>query len=117
MYRVCVPRVRCSLWLDKQCSYVVFFLPLDYGLGNLWLCVNQHIMYVSLVQSSRDVVLLTWCLLCHTILNFQANDDGSVLIVANSQAGQIFTVDPETGAAALIDLGGVLVHADGLVRF
>lgn len=46
----------------------------------------------------------------------QANDDGSVLIVVNSHAGQIFTVDPETGTAALIDLGGVLVHADGLVR-
>lgn len=49
-------------------------------------------------------------------LLFQATDDDSVLIVANTGAGKIFTVDPDTGTAALIDLGGVLVYGDGLVR-
>lgn len=46
----------------------------------------------------------------------QANEDGSTLIVANSHAGKLFTVDPLTGNATVIDLGGAVVTADGLVR-
>eukprot|EP00752_Nemacystus_decipiens_P012928 g11442.t1 len=47
----------------------------------------------------------------------EAVDDGSTLIIVNSQAQQLFTVDPDTGAAAEIDLGGELLpgNGDGLV--
>ena len=46
----------------------------------------------------------------------QATDDGSALIIANSAAGELYKVDPETGVATLIDVGGVAVNGDGLVR-
>ncbi|CAN0579784.1 unnamed protein product, partial [Ectocarpus sp. 12 AP-2014] len=45
-----------------------------------------------------------------------ATDDGSRLIIVNSQSQQLFTVDPETGDASLIDLGGDFPGGDGLVR-
>ncbi|CAM9340050.1 unnamed protein product [Ectocarpus sp. 6 AP-2014] len=45
----------------------------------------------------------------------EATDDGSKLIIVNSQSQQLFTVDPETGDASLIDLGGELPGGDGLV--
>ena len=59
--------------------------------------------------------------MCHLflvggIICFQANDDGSMIIVSNTLAGELFTVDPETGDAAAINLGGVVVPGDGLVR-
>lgn len=43
-------------------------------------------------------------------------DDGKTLIIVNISSGELFTVDPETGTAALIDVGGVSLHGDGLVR-
>ena len=46
----------------------------------------------------------------------QATDDGSALIISNISAGELYKVDPETGAATLIDMGGVAVNGDGLVR-
>eukprot|EP00904_Undaria_pinnatifida_P006177 jgi/Undpi1/268/HiC_scaffold_1.g00264.m1 len=45
----------------------------------------------------------------------EANDDGSTLIVSNKYAGILFTVDPTTGNATAIDLGGDFVYGDGLV--
>ena len=49
----------------------------------------------------------------------QAVDDGSALIIVNSQSQQLFAVDPDTGVATEIDLGGELLPGsggDGLVR-
>lgn len=46
----------------------------------------------------------------------QITDDGETLIVVNMASGELFTVDPVSGEAAKIDLDGVLVHGDGLVR-
>lgn len=46
-------------------------------------------------------------------------DDGSALIIVNSQSQQLFAVDPTTGTATEIDLGGGLLPGtggDGLVR-
>lgn len=45
----------------------------------------------------------------------EATPNGTTLIVANSAAGELYTVDPETGVASSIDLGGVDVSGDGLV--
>ncbi|CAM9350375.1 unnamed protein product [Ectocarpus fasciculatus] len=42
-----------------------------------------------------------------------ATDDGSALIVVNMQSRQLFSVDPDTGAATLIDLGGELLPGEG----
>lgn len=47
----------------------------------------------------------------------QITDDLSSLIVVNFQSGELFAVDPETGKATLIDLGGdLIVGGDGIVR-
>jgi len=45
----------------------------------------------------------------------EATANGRRLIVVNSFFGEIYTVDPTTGEARLIDLGGVAVNGDGLV--
>lgn len=44
-----------------------------------------------------------------------ASRSGDTLIVVNSFFGEIYTVDPATGDASLIDLGGTAVNGDGLV--
>jgi sugar lactone lactonase YvrE len=44
----------------------------------------------------------------------QATPDGKTLVLGHSESGQIFTVDPATGASALIK-GVVAPNADGLV--
>jgi len=45
----------------------------------------------------------------------EATPDGKTLIVVNSGAQAVFAVDPETGAATRIDLGGAMVpNGDGL---
>lgn len=36
--------------------------------------------------------------------------------MVNMVSGELFTVDPETGHAALVDLGGILLHGDGMVN-
>jgi sugar lactone lactonase YvrE len=42
--------------------------------------------------------------------------DGSALLVVNSTTGKLFRVDPATGAATAVDLGGeTLVNGDGLL--
>ncbi len=45
----------------------------------------------------------------------EATANGKTLILANSTAAEIYTVDPATGVATEIDLGAVDVGADGLV--
>ncbi|CAM9164405.1 unnamed protein product, partial [Hapterophycus canaliculatus] len=48
----------------------------------------------------------------------EAVDDGSKLIVVNSFSQQLYTIDPDTGVAVLVDLGGELLPGaggDGLV--
>lgn len=45
----------------------------------------------------------------------EASQDGTTLIVVNSSFGEIYTVDPDTGVAAAVDLGGEIVNGDGLV--
>lgn len=45
----------------------------------------------------------------------EATRNGKKLIVVNSTFGEIYTVDPQTGAAETIDLGGEVVNGDGLV--
>ncbi|CBN74873.1 superoxide dismutase [Ectocarpus siliculosus] len=47
----------------------------------------------------------------------EATDDGSALVIVNMESQQLFAVDPDTGAATLIDLGGELLpgRGDGLV--
>jgi sugar lactone lactonase YvrE len=45
----------------------------------------------------------------------EATADGRMLIVVNSAIGAIYTVDPNTGTARTIDLGGAVVNGDGLV--
>lgn len=35
--------------------------------------------------------------------------------MANGQAGELYAIDPDTGAANVIDMGGEAVHGDGLV--
>ncbi|CAN0548718.1 unnamed protein product, partial [Ectocarpus sp. 8 AP-2014] len=44
--------------------------------------------------------------------------DGSALIVVNSESRQVYAVDPDTGDATVIDLGGDVLgpRGDGLVR-
>lgn len=61
---------------------------------------------------------LTHVSIQHDVFMFvvQATDDGKTLIVANMFSGEVYTVDPETGIATVIDLGGAVVHGDGLVR-
>ncbi len=44
-----------------------------------------------------------------------ATPSGRTLIVVNSFFGELYTVDPATGAATTIDLGGTVVNGDGLV--
>ncbi len=45
----------------------------------------------------------------------EATRDGGTLIVVNSFAGEVYKVNPITGDASLIDLGGTAVNGDGLV--
>jgi hypothetical protein len=46
----------------------------------------------------------------------EATSDGGTLIVVNSVKGELYTVDPNTGESALIDLGGASVATgDGLL--
>lgn len=47
----------------------------------------------------------------------QATDDGGTLIIVNGSTGELYKVDPETGGATVIDLGGKAVFGDGLVRY
>jgi sugar lactone lactonase YvrE len=55
------------------------------------------------------------------VAGFNANGiartpDGSALLVVNSTTGRLFRVDPATGAASGVDLGGAtLVNGDGLL--
>lgn len=51
-----------------------------------------------------------------TAFDNQITDDEETLIVANMGSGELFAVNPETGDSALIDLGGVLLHGDGMVN-
>jgi hypothetical protein len=44
----------------------------------------------------------------------EATPDGSQLIVVSATVGEIYTVDPTTGVASLIDLDGAVVNGDGL---
>ena len=45
-----------------------------------------------------------------------ASPDGKTLIAVQSNTGKLFTIDPNTGATRLIDLGGAtLVNGDGLL--
>lgn len=52
----------------------------------------------------------------NAIVSPQVSDDGKTLLIVNTASGELFTVDAESGEATLVDLGGVLVHGDGLVR-
>ncbi|CAN0166681.1 unnamed protein product [Ectocarpus sp. 6 AP-2014] len=47
----------------------------------------------------------------------EVTDDGSALIVVNSESQQVYAVDPDTGDATVIDLGGDVLgpRGDGLV--
>ncbi len=45
----------------------------------------------------------------------EATPDGKSLMVVNSFFGEIYTVDPASGVADVIDLGGAVVNGDGLV--
>lgn len=45
----------------------------------------------------------------------EATPSGRTLIVVNSFFGEIYTVNPTTGVAEAIDLGGAIVNGDGLV--
>lgn len=45
----------------------------------------------------------------------EATANGRTLVVVNSALGTIYTVDPHTGTAKAIDLGGAVVNGDGLV--
>lgn len=45
-----------------------------------------------------------------------ATADGRTLIAVNSSKGELYTIDPRTGASALIDLGGVsMATGDGIL--
>jgi hypothetical protein len=44
----------------------------------------------------------------------EATASGGTLLVVNSFFGEIYTVDPSTGVADVIDLGGAIVNGDGL---
>ena len=45
-----------------------------------------------------------------------ASPDGKTLIAVQSNTGKLFTIDPNTGATRLIDLGGAtLINGDGLL--
>jgi len=44
-----------------------------------------------------------------------ATPSGTELIVVNSSVGELYKVDPDTGEATAIDLGGAVVNGDGLV--
>jgi hypothetical protein len=45
----------------------------------------------------------------------EATQDGSMLIIVNAALGILYAVDPMTGVATEIDLGGTAVNGDGLV--
>ena len=42
--------------------------------------------------------------------------DSGMLIIANNAAAELYLVDPSTGDATLIDIGGEIIYGDGLVR-
>jgi sugar lactone lactonase YvrE len=45
-----------------------------------------------------------------------ATPDGKTLVIVQSNTGQLFTVDPATGVATLLDLGGdTVVNGDGIL--
>lgn len=45
------------------------------------------------------------------------SDDEKALIIVNELSGELYRVDPESGEATVIDLGGVFLRGgDGLVR-
>lgn len=69
---------------------------------------------ISSIDLDRSAEAHLSDLLCRHIE--QMTDDGKTLIIVNISSGELFTVDPETGTAALIDVGGVSLHGDGLVR-
>ncbi len=45
----------------------------------------------------------------------EATEVGGLLVIVNSSVGELYTVDPATGVASTIDLGGAVVNGDGLV--
>lgn len=45
----------------------------------------------------------------------EASPQGDTLIVVNSFFGELYTVDPKSGASRVIDIGGAVVNGDGLV--
>ncbi len=45
----------------------------------------------------------------------EATPSGSMLVVVNSSLGTLYRVDPTSGVASVIDLGGAVVNGDGLV--
>lgn len=44
-----------------------------------------------------------------------ATEDGKRLIVVNSETGALYVVDPRTGVATAIDLGGTVLFGDGIL--
>lgn len=48
----------------------------------------------------------------------EATSDGKTLVIVQSDAGKLYNVDPETGYAGLIDLGGeIVVGGDGILLY
>lgn len=45
----------------------------------------------------------------------EATASGSALVIVNSFFGEIYLVNPLTGVASVVDLGGAIVNGDGLV--
>jgi sugar lactone lactonase YvrE len=74
------------------------------------------------LPTAADVVALPlggdWVQLTGTNANgISDTPDGEALLVINSGAGLLYRVDPDSGAATVVDLGGAsLANGDGLLR-
>ncbi len=87
---------RQAAFFTNSSSAVLYKLPLS---------SNGHLPDPSQVQSlalSGDWVQVAG----FNANGIEATPDGKALILVNSSAGNLYRVDPRTGAAVLIDLGG-----------
>ncbi|CAN0371531.1 unnamed protein product [Pylaiella littoralis] len=106
-----VSSVGSAVCIDSVRSYLLNQVDLERKTGAL---ANGPSTFSTIVLS--DNVLITEGTI--NLNGIEATDDGSMLIVVNRVTQQLFAVDPETGDATLIDLGGELLPgtgSDGLV--
>ena len=98
---------RGAAYFTDSFQPVLYRLPLDPG-GKL-----SDSAVVETIPLGGDFVFITGAFNTNGIVSSAAGD---WLIIVHSTLGTLYLVDPETGVATLIDLGGAdVVNGDGLV--